>query len=111
MNGGRVFLQKMALVCDFSLPRPQPLGQPSSLIPDVTCSHPRPVARVAILGTSWHDRLQTISGLKKGGGEGEGGGGDQEVGVQCSGSPACLKEEDWERTLGSEGEKHLWIWH
>lgn len=51
MDGGRVFLQKMALVCDFSFPCPQPPGQPSSLIPDVTCSHPRPVARVAILGT------------------------------------------------------------
>lgn len=104
---GRVFPKKMALVYGSLLSRPNLLSQPSSLIPDVTLLLPPPSRWQEWLfwAPSWHDRLQTISGLKKGGGEGEIGGWIRRVRPQCSVGPESLKEENWERTLGFEREK------
>lgn len=76
---GRFFLKKMALAYDSSFSRPKP-RQPV-LLPN-PWRHPAPAPALwqewLFWAPSWHDRLQTISGLKKGGGEGEDGGGNQE---------------------------------
>lgn len=106
-NRARVFLKKMALVYDSPCsPVPSLLSQSSFLLPDVTLLPPPPCGKS---GYSGHPlgmmgfRLFLVRRrveVKERVGEGI-----SRVGAQRSVGPKSLKEEDWERTLGSEGEK------